>query len=158
MEFEEKESLSKYGSSFQEKLCYLILTDRAFADQIFEVLDIGFLELKYLRVFVSEIQKYRKKYKVHPTSEIMQSIIRTSMEHEPDAIKKRIREYYARVLAYGEEIEESLYVKDTALDFCRKQKLKEALIKSVDLIRKSSFDEVASVINDAIKLAKSMGI
>ena len=152
MGFEEKESLSKYGSSFQEKLCYLILTDRAFADQIFEVLDVGFLELKYLRVFVSEIQKYRKKYKVHPTSEIMQSIIRTSMEHEPDAIKKRIREYYARVLAYGEEIEESLYVKDTALDFCRKQKLKEALIKSVDLIRKSSFDEVASVINDAIKL------
>ena len=35
-------NFSKYGKGFQEKLCMVILDDRAFADQIEEVLDIIF--------------------------------------------------------------------------------------------------------------------
>ena len=36
----ESVNFSKYGKSFQEKLCMVILDDRGFADQIEEVLDI----------------------------------------------------------------------------------------------------------------------
>ena len=38
-----KTDFSKYGKSFQENLCHIILEDRPFADQIFEVLDENFL-------------------------------------------------------------------------------------------------------------------
>ena len=145
-------SFSKFGKSFQEDLCHLVLNDRAFADQMFEVLDLSFLELKHLRVFVRKIKDYRKKYGVHPTSNIMHSIIRTGLDGEPESVKVRIREYYARVLANGEIPKSSEYIKDTALDFCKKQKLKEALIKSVDLIKSSSFDEVSKIIDGALKL------
>ena len=82
----------------------------------------------------------------------MKSIIRTELKREPESIQVLIRDYYARVLSSGLEPEGSEYIKDVSLDFCRKQKLKEALIKSVDLIKRSSFEEVSSVINDAIKL------
>jgi RecA/RadA recombinase len=119
---------------------------------MFEVLDLNFLELKHLRVFVGKIREYRKKYGVHPTSNIMHSIIRTGLDSEPESVKVRIREYYARVLAKGEIPQSSEYIKDTALDFCKKQKLKEALIKSVDLIKSSSFDEVSKIIDGALKL------
>ena len=54
----EKPSFSKYGKDFQESLCQMILQDRPFADQIMEVLDIGFLELRYLRVFVQKVMDY----------------------------------------------------------------------------------------------------
>ena len=145
-------SFSKFGKSFQEDLCHLVLNDRAFADQMFEVLDLSFLELKHLRIFVKKIKEYRKKYGVHPTSNIMHSIIRTGLDGEPESVKVRIREYYARVLANGEIPKSSEYIKDTALDFCKKQKLKEALIKSVDLIKSSSFDEVSKIIDGALKL------
>ena len=63
---QEKEDFSKFGKSFQEDLCQLMLRDRPFADRMFEVLDINFLELKHLQVFVRKISSYRKKYKVHP--------------------------------------------------------------------------------------------
>ena len=145
-------SFSKFGKSFQEDLCHLVLNDRAFADQMFEVLDLSFLELKHLRVFVKKIKDYRKKYGVHPTSNIMHSIIRTGLGAEPESVKVRIREYYARVLANGKIPDSADFIKDTALDFCKKQKLKEALIKSVDLIKSSSFDEVSKVIDNALKL------
>lgn len=149
---EQQVSFSKFGKSFQEDLCHLVLNDRPFADQMFEVLDLNFLELKHLRVFVGKIREYRKKYGVHPTSNIMHSIIRTGLDSEPESVKVRIREYYARVLAKGEIPQSSEYIKDTALDFCKKQKLKEALIKSVDLIKSSSFDEVSKIIDGALKL------
>jgi len=147
-----RENFSKWGKSFQEDLCQLILVDRPFADQIFEVLDVDFLELKHLRVFVRLIKNYRNKYNVHPTQKTMLSVLRTELVDEPDTIKIRIRDYFAHTISTRLEIEGAEYIKDVALDFCRKQKLKEALIKSVELINNSSFDEVSKVINDAITL------
>ncbi len=47
-----EENFAKFGKSFQEDLCHLILDDRPFADQIFEVLDLNFLELKILKIFM----------------------------------------------------------------------------------------------------------
>ena len=151
---EEQVDFSKFGKSFQENLCHLVLVDRPFADQIFEVLDINFLELRYLQVFVRKILNYREKYSVHPSSSIMKSVLRTELDSEPESIKIRLRDYYAGILPSG-EIKDADYIRQTSLDFCKKQKLKEALIKSVDLIKNSSFDEVSCVINDAINLGSS---
>ena len=41
---ERDKSFSQFGKTFQEDLCHLILNDRPFADQMFEVLDLKFLE------------------------------------------------------------------------------------------------------------------
>ena len=51
MDSPEKVNFSRYGKSFQEQLCMVILDDRPFADQVEEVLDISFLELRYLQGF-----------------------------------------------------------------------------------------------------------
>ena len=59
-------NFSKFGVKFQENLAKLILTDRLFADQIGEVLDTGFFEIKYLQAFTELIFKYKKNYDVHP--------------------------------------------------------------------------------------------
>lgn len=149
---EDRENFSRFGKSFQESLCHLILVDRPFADQIFEVLDTKFLELKYLEIFVKKITEYRRKFGVHPTSNIMKTVIRTELDSESDPTRIRIRDYFANILVAGDTIEGTEYIKKTALDFCKKQKLKEALIKSVDLIKMASFDEVALVVNEAINL------
>ncbi|HAI44318.1 MAG TPA: hypothetical protein DCM40_42570, partial [Maribacter sp.] len=146
-----KQDFSKFGKNFQENLCHLILDDRPFADQIFEVLDINFLELTYLRVFVNKIKSYKKKYGVHPTRKVMTSILRTGISDEQDSVQKLLRDYYARVLSQEINHSESGYIKDTALDFCKKQKLQEAMIRCVPLLKKSSFDQVAKVINNALK-------
>ena len=146
----EAPSFSKFGKDFQESLCQMILQDRPFADQIMEVLDIGFLELHYLRVFVQKIFEYREEFNVHPTYKIMISIIRADIEGENASTQQQLRNYFARI--HNSQVSGSDYIKSTALDFCRKQKLKEAMIRSVGLLQKSSFDEIAKIINDAIKL------
>ena len=145
-----KVDFSRFGKSFQESLCQLVLQDRPFADQISEVLDYNFFELKYLQVFIKKIFSYRDKYGVHPSPKIMLTILRSDLENENDAIQKQIRDYYARI--YDQDIRDSKYIKDTSLEFCKKQKLKEAMLKSVELLQNSSFDEIAKTINDALIL------
>ena len=145
-----QEDFSLYGKNFQEKLVQLILEDRAFSEQIQEVLDVKFFESKYLQVFTSLVFEYREKYKVHPSSEILDSILRTELEDHADLVKKQVRDFFTRVRT--KDIEDSEYVKDTSLDFCKKQKLKEAMMVSVGLLDSSSFEEIKKVIDEAVKL------
>ena len=150
MNSQEQVSFSRYGKTFQEGLAALILEDRAFCDQIQEVLETEYFELKYLQVFVDKVFAYKAKYNVHPTSKILTTILRIELDEETDAVKKQTRDFFARI--YNAEIKDAEFVKNTALDFCRKQVLKSAMIQSVSLLKSSSFDEIAKVINDALKL------
>jgi replicative DNA helicase len=149
----EKDSFAFFGKAFQENLCQLILLDRPFSDQIKEVLVTDFLELKYLQVFTQKIFEYKEKYKVHPTYDIMTTLLRSGLEDQNEAIQKQVRDYFSRI--QDREPEGSEYIKETSLDFCRKQKLKEAMLKSVKLLQSSSFDEISKTINDALKLGSS---
>tara|TARA_R100000808_G_C2147545_1_gene155530 strand:- start:988 stop:2367 length:1380 start_codon:yes stop_codon:yes gene_type:complete len=143
-------SFSKYGKSFQEKLCMVILDDRPFADQIEEVLDVNFLELNYLKLFLNKVFDYRKKYGVHPSRDIMKTILRSELDNENELTAKQTREFYVRSQVTA--LNDMAYIKDTALDFCKKQNLKSAMVKSIGLLQSSSFDEIAHVINDSLKL------
>ena len=146
----ENANFSKYGKSFQEKLCMVILDDRAFADQIEEVLDINFLELNYLKLFLTKVFSYREKYGVHPSRDIMKTILRSDLDAENELTAKQVREFYVR--SQIADLTDVEYIKDTSLDFCKKQNLKSAMVKSIGLLQNSSYDEISQVINDSLKL------
>jgi hypothetical protein len=143
-------SFSKYGKSFQESLALMILEDRPFCEQIEEVMDINFFELNYLRVFTSLIFDYKNKYGTHPSADIMTSLLKTKLDDETEISQKQIREFFYKNLDTVVDGQE--YIKETSLDFCKKQKLKEAILKSVDLLQSSSFDDIKVLIDDALKL------
>ena len=128
----------------------LILNDRPFADQITEVLDINFLELEYLRVFTSKIISYRKKYSKHPSCEAVIAMLRTELDKEDSVVQTQVKDYFKRI--HNKEVQDVEYIKEQSLDFCRKQNLKEAMMKSVNLLQTCSFDEISKVINDSLKL------
>ena len=146
----DRADFGRYGKSFQEGFCQLILEDRPFADQISEVLDINFLELKYLQVFVKKILQYRQKYGTHPTYKLMLTIFRAEMDNENEATQKQVRDYFARI--YKTDVDGKGYIKETSLDFCRKQKIKESMLRCVPLLEKLSFDEISKEINNALIL------
>lgn len=150
MNSQEQGNFSRYGKSFQESLASLILEDRAFADRISEVLKTEYFELKYLQVFVEKIFSYKDKYEVHPSEKIVTTLLRTELSDEGEAVQKQTRDFFARI--HHTKTEDAEYIKSTALDFCRKQVLKTAMIKSVSLLKSSSFDEISKIINDALSL------
>ena len=145
------DTFSKFGKSFQEKLVKTILFDRNFANQMEEVLDTSYLELKYLQVFVDLMFQHKASYP-HPTYEAMVSVVRTQTEDYSDSIIKQVIEFMARIKSNAIGDDDDEYVKEKSLDFCKKQKLKEAILKSVNLLQSQSFDQIQKVINDAMNL------
>jgi replicative DNA helicase len=114
------------------------------------VFNTNFLELEYLRVFVARIIDYRDRYGTHPSAEAIIAILRTDLDDEDGVVRKQARDYFARIIT--KELADIEYVKEQSLDFCRKQNLKEAMLKSVGLLQTCSFDEISQVINDSLKL------
>ena len=147
-----KVDFSKFGIRFQENLAKLITLDSPFADQIGEVLDANFFEVKYLQVFTKMVYDYKEKYKVHPSLVTLAALVR-SMEGENEVVEKQVRDFLIRIHS-TRDVDGKEFIKDTSLDFCRKQTLKGAIIKSVDLLNKSSFDEISDIINKALILGQ----
>jgi len=151
----ENKTFGSFGKSFQESLAKLILEDSKFASQIGEVLDINFFELRYLQDFVEKVYSYRREYTTHPNRDTFESMLKNESSGDNSAVKKQVRDFYVRMVSgrCGDVDEE--YVKLNSLDFCRKQKLQEAMLQSVRLMQDSSFDEISKIINDALKLGLS---
>jgi len=143
-------NFGRHGKAFQEGLVQLIFEDRPFADQITEVLDVNFLELEYLRVFTQKIVDFRSKYNKHPSMETMVSLLRTELDSEEEIIRTQVVEYFGKLRYH--QLDNAEYIRQTSLEFCKKQTLKKAMIHSVDLLQDCSFDEISKVINDALKL------
>ena len=151
MSTENKKSTFKdFVISFQQKLTQIILEERTFADQIEEVLEESYFDVKYLRLIIGEIFKYKEKYEIHPTHDAISTIFRVGFQEENEVLVKQARTFLVRI--HKSHVDDADFVKETALDFAKRQKLKEAMIKSISLLQKSSFDEISHVINEALKL------
>jgi len=150
-ELERKETFTRFGKNFQEKLCQLMLEDRPFFDQVTEVLDVSFFESKYLQVFAQTLINYRDKYSAHPNLELMLTLLTTELNHHDAATKAAVRNFGARIKT-SDGIEEAAFVKDKAIDFCRKQVLKGAMLQSAKLLKSSSFEEIEKLIKEALVL------
>ena len=145
------ENLGVFGKSFQENLCKLLLYDRPFCDQMQEVLDVGFFELKYLQLFTEKLFNSKTKYQVHPTNEALTAILRSEIQDQNPVLQKQVRDFFVR-LSTDENIADREYTKSKALDFCKKQVLKDAIMKSVPLINRCSFEEIEKLIKEALRL------
>lgn len=151
---QEQVSFAEFGKPFQEKLAFTILEDSQFANQIGEVIDYNFFELKYLRVFVKKIYDYKTKFKKYPSKTTFESLLRTDLNSETDTVQKQVRSFYVQFSTGGNTVDMD-YVKSNAIEFCKKQKLKEAMIRSVELLKSASFEEIRSLVDNALKLGNN---
>jgi replicative DNA helicase len=127
-------SFGSYGKAFQEKIVQGLLTDRLWAEQMSEVINVDFFDLKYLKFLADRYFRYHTKYKDFPTLQFLQRI-----RHNPD-------------------MGDLEYVKDKALDFCRKQAFRGALEQAVDLIQTDKFDSVMDLMRNALSVGTTPSI
>jgi replicative DNA helicase len=146
------------GKPFQERLVQLIMDDAPFANQIGEVLNFNFLELKHLQSFTKLVYDFKKDYGKHPNRDSFETILRNDISGEPEPIQKKMREFFARIVSGGVKEVDEAYVKEKSLDFCRKQNVREAMVKCIDLVETVDFEEISKVMNESLKLGSDNNI
>lgn len=145
-----KVSFGSYGKSFQEKVMQALLSDRPWAEQLMEVFDVSYFELKYLQFLADRYFGHAKKYKVFPTLQLLVTIIRDELKTGTDVVlRDQIIDYLTRMRA-NPDPGDLQYVKEKTLDFCRKQALKQALENAVDQIQAEKYEQIVEEIKKAV--------
>lgn len=149
---------SQYGKGFQEKIFQAFLTDRAWATQMIEIMTPQYFDLKYLQYLCNSYFNYYKKYKDFPTLNLLITIIRDDLREGKDTIlRDQIVDFLQRIRV-NPDMGDIAYVKEKSLDFCRKQAMKEALEKAVEMIATDNLDSVVGVMKQALSAGTPMSI
>jgi len=141
---------SQYGKSFQEKIFQGLLTDRSWATQMTEIMTPEYFDLKYLQYLCKSYFGYHQKYKDFPTLNLLVTIIRDDLKEGKDTIlRDQIVEFLQRIRV-NPDMGDLQFVKDKSLDFCKKQAMREALEKAVELIATDNIDSVVDLMKNAL--------
>ena len=139
--------LSSYGYAFQIKVITALLVDKSFLQQISDMLQAKYFESDANNWIVTTIQEYFEEYKSSPTLEVM----KVKMEKiDNDVLKTQIVQHLKDAWKFT-EAQDLEYIKDQALDFCKNQEIKRAILSSVELLKSGRYDEIKTNIDDAMK-------
>jgi replicative DNA helicase len=139
-----------FDKTFQEKIVQAMISDKIWAAQFAEVLDVSYFEHAYLKLVASKYVEYHKKFKEFPSNELLRTILVEELKSDRDSILRQQIYSFLVMIARNENLGDLPFVKDRALEFCRKQGLQMALEKSVELIVSEDYDRVATVIKEAL--------
>ena len=145
---QEVDTLVKYGQSYQSKVVASLITDVKFLEQVGEITKPAFFESQANQWIVKETQTYFDEFRAVPTMEVFKIKVG---EIEDKGLKQTVVEQLKNVyLQVGAE--DIPYVKKEYLTFAKNQKVKEALFKSVDLLKSGQYDQIIDTMMKASKV------
>tara|TARA_B100001094_G_scaffold297144_1_gene319917 strand:- start:123 stop:1478 length:1356 start_codon:yes stop_codon:yes gene_type:complete len=142
-----KDRLSSYGYAFQIKVITSLLTDKSFLQQISDILVPTYFESEANNWIVETILEYQKEYNASPTLEVMK-VKMEKVDH--DVLKEQIVAHLKDAWKFTESTDLE-YIKDQAMDFCRNQEIKKAILSSVELLKNGEYEEIKATVDNALK-------
>ena len=144
----EQKNISEYGFNFQVKFIVCLITDKLFLEQIYDILDEKYLGNDAFKWLVKEIKEHYSKYKKVMTMDVFKVQVGAV---DNDLLKQNILDTLREVVKHLES-EELDYIKDKALDFHKTQVLKDAILRSAQILEvDGDVEQIKVIIDDAMK-------
>jgi hypothetical protein len=142
------DTLTKYGQSYQSKVVASLISDVKFLEQVTEITKPAFFESQANQWIIGEVQNYFNEFRAVPTMEVFKIKVG---DIEDKVLKQTVVEQLKSVyLQVGAE--DLPYVKKEYLTFAKNQKVKDALLKSVDLLKAGNYDKIIDTMMAASKV------
>jgi replicative DNA helicase len=142
------DTLVKYGQSYQSKVVASLITDVKFLEQVSEITKPTFFESQANQWIIDSVLHYFGEYRATPTMEVFKIKVG---EIEDKGLKQTVIEQLKHV--YTQVGSEDIpYVKKEYLTFAKNQKVKDALLKSVDLLKAGNYDKIIDTMLAASKV------
>ena len=141
-------TISEYGYSFQIKFIVCLIMDKLFLEQIVDILDEKYTSNDAFRWLIKEIREYYNEYKDVITMNVFKIKIQ---EIDSDLLQVNVKDVLKEVFK-NIEASDLDYIKDKSLDFHKSQVLKDAIIRSAEILeRDGDSDEIKSLIDTAMQ-------
>ena len=142
------DTLVKYGQSYQSKVVASLISDVKFLEQVSEITKAAFFESEANKWIINEVIDYFGEYRAVPTMEVFKIKVGTV---EDKGLKQTIVEQLKSVYQQM-EANDLPYVNNEYLTFAKNQKVKEALLKSVELLKLGQYDKIIDTMTAASKV------
>ena len=143
-----QEKLANYGFGFQAKLIASIITDAGFTSRIYDILKTEYFDSAPIQFLVESSLEYFKQKKQLPSLDVLKVYIdKIGDELLRTEVVNTLRETVRHVKS-----EDLGFIKETTLDFCKNQEIKQAILKSVDYLKSGDYDSIHRVIDSAMKV------
>jgi hypothetical protein len=143
----ERDTLTKFGSSFQSKCIASIFTDKEFLTQVMDIVHLDFFENSAHKWILNEIIEYFKQYTELPTLEVFKH----KMKDIDNKVLYESIVNQLRAITNSTTSSDLVYIKEQFLEFCKNQKLKCAIIESADLLQSGEYEQIKHVVDEALK-------
>jgi replicative DNA helicase len=148
------DSLTKYGRDFQIKCISCLISDRSFIERINDIIEVDFFESDANKWVVKESIKYFNEYKDLPTL----TVFKIKVDDVGDELLKRSIVDNLKLVYQKVSDSDLKFVKEQFLEFCKNQKLKNAIIESADLLALGQYDKIKNVVDHAMKAGMERNI
>ena len=148
------DSLTKYGRDFQIKCISCLISDRSFIERINDIIEVDFFESDANKWVVKESIKYFNEYKDLPTL----TVFKIKVDEVNDELLKRSIVDNLKLVYQKVSDNDLKFVKEQFLEFCKNQKLKNAIIESADLLALGQYDKIKNVVDHAMKAGMERNI
>ena len=132
-----KDNLGYLGIDFQYRLVLQILTNRKFGESILEIVNPNYFEDSYVRIIVGVL---KDAYEKHETIPDIGSLKSRLLENLNDDIERNQVFSHLRRIEEA-ELNDTFYIQETSIKFCKRQELKKALKQMDEIITKGTIDD-----------------
>ncbi len=130
------------------------MKDKPFLQQISDILDPSYMSSDASKWITKTILDYHKQYKTTPTLDALKVHVESI---EIDVLKAAVVMQLKDIMSYI-DADDVQFVKDQFLGFCKNQKLKNAILDSVELLKIGKYDEIKANIDNAMKAGTDRNI
>lgn len=146
----DRSNLSYLGADYQLRLISQILTDRKFGNSIIDIVNPNYFEDEYLRIVVGAIKNAKAKDDIIPD---VNSLEFRLLEDVKDDMQRRYALTQIKRIKEA-DLNDTLWVQETAMKFCKQHELMKAVAEIHKIISKGdidNYDECESKLRKALE-------
>jgi replicative DNA helicase len=148
------DNLKKFGAEFQIKCISGILSDKTFVERLSDIIDPTSFESDAHQWIVKQTVAYFMQYKDLPTLNVFKVKV-DGIENGllKESVITQLRNVYQKITD-----SDLKFVKEQYLEFCKSQKLKSAILDSVEHLKTGNYERVKMLVDDAMKAGMERNI
>lgn len=138
---------NEFGYQYQAKLLGQLMTDKVFASTIYDALSEDYFGSESLQFIAKVILEYFQEYHSMPSAEVFKVML---AKLDNANLKIEINEDLRKIIQ-SSDTDDAEFIQKTAIEFCKNQELKFAILDSVELLNDGNMDAIRSRIDDAYR-------
>ena len=146
---ENVDTIAQFGPAFQSKVIAAMMKDPKFLGQSMDVVNPFFFDSDAGRWVCNKVIDFYQKYKDSPGLDYFKAEM-VGMD-DKSTLRTEVISFLREAWSYTTHAGDLEYVQDKFLDFAKNQTLKNAILKSADLLQRGDYGQIKTLVDQAMK-------